>query len=266
MATGVYLKLQLARPLTHRWCGCRYGVSGPDLERTVVASAGQGSERVEFYPPQFHFVKLLPSATASPVTPAAPVSAPTESLSSGASVGDLQKAAASALHLTRPVRLWRLSSNDASVGPAAIASDDLSTAGVELVTAQDEQTLEDALLTDNMSRLVVEEQNEDGTWLIDAGSVANSSAPDTPTSATTEPAAAAPAVKKGLFSGGPFSHSAPNQLLARNKSQGHKPAEKKENKGGFLGTIANSLSRSKSPKRESKGQRGLTGLTNLGNT
>lgn len=237
-------------------------MSGPELERSVVASGGPGSERVEFYPPQFHFVKLLPSATASPATPSTLVSAPTESLSSGASVGDLEKAAASALQLTRKVRLWRLSSTDASVGPAAIASDDLSTAGVELVTAEAGETLEDALLADNMSRLVVEEQNEDGTWVVDAALVANS-LPDTPTTATT----AAPAVKKGLFSGGPFSHHAPNQLIARNKSQGHKPSEKKEHhKGGLLGAIAGSLSRSKSPKRESKGQRGLTGLTNLGNT
>ena len=198
---------------------------------------------------------MVPSA-ASSHSPT-PVPAPTEQLSSGASVAQLKKLAASALSLTRPVRLWRLNSAEPSSGPASLASTELSSAGgVELVSTEGDKTLVDAMLTDNMSRLVVEEQNADGTWVI-------------PNPAEVAAAAAAPA-KKGLFAGGPFSHHNPNLLTARHKSGpgSAKASSSSSSKmgGGLLSAAIGSITRSKSPRRDDKRQRGLTGLTNLGNT
>lgn len=103
LSPAVYLA-DPSRSSTHR-----YGISGPTLERQVVATGGHDSARVELYPPTFHFVKLVQEST-DPSSESSPDAAPSESLSSGASVAELEKLAASSLQFTRPIRLWRVTS------------------------------------------------------------------------------------------------------------------------------------------------------------
>lgn len=158
----------------------RYGVKQAPIERIAVGPPGQ--ERVEFYPPVFHLLQLLPSSSTSTSNVAVPLfdKTPSSTLSSGAPLKELKEFAADAFSLTRPIRFWRLpESNSPSPdleGPAYIFSERVKAGGSELIEREgvtDESTLSEALLADPETRLAVEEQDKLGNWIIDADALQN---------------------------------------------------------------------------------------------
>ncbi|BGP25693.1 ubiquitin carboxyl-terminal hydrolase [Rhodotorula toruloides] len=258
-----------------------YGLVGTSFERDVVAPAGPGSETIEFYPPVFYLYLLVSTSSppnASVSLPSLP-NPPTVSYASSGVFSTLVADAAVAFELQRPVRLWRLPPvNDelsAHEGAAYVFTDKLRETGVELLDANqidDDTTLQDALLTDDETHLAVEQQNEDGTWMVDAEAVMTALAAaetDAPPSESAPPLPADDkvAAKKsgmGLFSGGWSSglHK-PKTAGSSAGKQKEKDKPKSGNGGGILGAAMGALTRSKSTKQ---GQRGLVGLQNLGNT
>lgn len=199
------------------------------------------------------------------------------SYASSAQFSTLVEDAASVFDLQRPVRLWRLPliSDELSAheGAAYVFTDKLREAGVELLDPRQmdgEMSLQDALLTDEESHLAVEQQNEDGTWMVDAEALMTALAAaetDAPPSESAPPLPADDKVapKKsgmGLFSGGWHTglHKPKSSGLLAGKER-EKDKLKSGNGGGILGAAVGALTRSKSTRR---GQRGLVGLQNLG--
>jgi hypothetical protein len=246
-------------------------LTGGVFQRQVVKTGGVNSERVEFYPPQFHLLLLVPSTTTASVSlPIDLAFPPSITLSSGATLGELKDFAVDvfSLHSSRPVRFWRLPDDfDSSVlvtgpleGPAYIAADDVQGGG-ELIEKDMLYSLDDALLTDPNTRLAVEQQTPLGNWIIDETELKT-------------PSVAAPVEK--FFKNGFFDSMSPpkvNVLAGRYKSAGASsvastskgtmitvPSNPKS--GGFINALSSSFRRDKSATRG--GQRGLTGLSNLG--
>ncbi|BGP01124.1 Ubiquitin carboxyl-terminal hydrolase [Rhodotorula toruloides ATCC 204091] len=258
-----------------------YGLVGTSFERDVVAPAGPGSETIEFYPPVFHLYLLVPTSSppnASVTLPSLPTP-PTVSYASSGVFSTLVEDAALAFELPRPVRLWRLPpiSDELSAheGAAYVFTDKLRETGVELLDPNqidDDTTLQDALLTDDETHLAVEQQNEDGTWMVDAEALMTALAAAETDAPPSEAAPPLPeedksATKKsgiGIFSGGWSSglHKPKTPGLGAGKEK-EKEKPKGGNGGGILGAAMGALTRSKSTKQ---GQRGLVGLQNLGNT
>ncbi|ORY70656.1 hypothetical protein BCR35DRAFT_334236 [Leucosporidium creatinivorum] len=260
-----------------RWYGCKQA----PIERTVVGGQGQG--QVEFYPPTFLVLQLLPSSSSSESNVTIPSfpHTPTTSLSSGARIKDLKEFAADTYQLQRPLRLWRLpqpeptSSVPDLEGPAYIFAERIKAGGSELIEqngVDDESTLIDALLVDPETRLAVEEQTASGTWVIDAEAIKNLPAL-VPTETTSEPPAEGHGEKKkgGLFSGGFFDkmthHKSANTLQPKYKNKDGSTSTKgtpiatPSNNSGLFGALTRSKGMGGSGR-----QRGLTGLQNLGNT
>ncbi|GAA5855168.1 hypothetical protein JCM9279_007576 [Rhodotorula babjevae] len=290
-----------------------YGCAGPEFEREVVATAGPGSESIEFYPPSFTFFLLLPSSSSSD---SSPVSVPTlehppsVQLVSSTPFSSLLVAALEAFSLepSRPCRLWRLppasDATSTTSGPAFIFADKLAESGVELLAPDDtglDATLTDALLADDETRLALEVQSEQREWAVDAEAVLaqlraaeddDARAPEAgdaqqlvlpgagAAAASSSAAAAASASasngaggKKhhGLFAGGWSSGlhkgktpGAPPAPPAPAASSSGAPKHGHHHGGGLMDKLTGALTRSKTAP--AKGQRGLVGLQNLGNT
>lgn len=255
---------------------CRYGTKQAPIERTVVGTPGEA--RVEFYPPTFLVLQLLPSSSSSESNVTIPSfpDTPTTALSSGAQLKELKEFAADTYQLQRPLRLWRLpqpeptSSVPDLEGPAYIFAERIQAGGSELIEqngVNDDSTLTDALLTDPETRLAVEEQAASGSWIIDAESIK-----DLPALATTESTSEPPVEsqaehKKGMFSGHKFfdkfahGHKSHNVLQPKNKDGSAKatPIAVPSNGSGLFGALTRSKGMGGSGR-----QRGLTGLQNLG--
>ncbi|GAA6017044.1 hypothetical protein JCM11491_006140 [Sporobolomyces phaffii] len=269
-----------------------YGSMGPDYERSVVATAGPGSERVEYYPPTFQIFLLCPTdgGTSSPVSIPTFDSAPTVSLSAASPFSALHRFASEAFSLGRPTRLWRLpeagDAVSASEGPAFVLSDKLLETGVELLELPDDTSLEDGLLSDAETRIAVEQQKPDGTWQVDAEAIlaslqAGATAPSTrAVTPSADPATAPPAMttntaekkaSKGLFGNGWSStlhKPKSNGNLAGSVALSGTNANAKASgsgSGSLISTLTGALTRSKTGPAKA-GQRGLVGLSNLGNT
>ncbi|KAK4705241.1 hypothetical protein P7C70_g972, partial [Phenoliferia sp. Uapishka_3] len=240
-----------------------YGTTGAVFERSVVGNFG--SERVEFYPPTFSIFHLLPSETTSSVSiPTEPQSPPRLSLSSGETVTELRTQASASLNLTRQTRLWRLA--DSSVTdldtPAFVFADKVKEEGAELVDPTDSQaTIDEALLNEPHVRIAVEQMSALGNWIVDAEAIAVAKAAAPPPSPAAVP-------KKSLFGGGFFNTmEKTNSLTPKYKDKENGKAVAGSSGSGsnsLFGNIAGALTRSKSNTRGA--QRGLTGLSNLGNT
>ncbi|GAA6055880.1 hypothetical protein JCM3770_001539 [Rhodotorula araucariae] len=272
-----------------------YGCKGPEFEREVIATGGFGSEMIEFYPPTFTFFLLLPSSSdASSVSVPTLEHAPTIALSSSTPFNSLLASALEAFSFdaARPCRLWRLppagDELSASAGPAYLFPDKLAESGVELLSPAEvgpSMTLTDALLADEHTRLALELQDDAGHWTVDAEGVlarvraaegedaaapeadegnAQASAP-----VATDAVAAHAEKKKGLFAGGGWSgtlHRSKSHASIAPAAPAAPPVQngKHHHGGGFMGVLHGALTRSKTGAV--KGQRGLVGLQNLGNT
>lgn len=264
----------------------RYGSMGPDLERFVISTGSIGSERVEFYPPSFQIFLLCPTdgASSSPVSIPTLDSAPTVSLPSSSPFSALQRFAADAFSLGRPTRLWRLpeagDAVSASEGPAFVLSDKLRETGVELLEITEETTLDDALLSDAETRIAVEQQKPDGSWLVDAEAIlaflqAGSQAPSTrATTPSADQTSASPSAStekkpsKGLFGNGWHTTlhkpKSSTNLAGATATIGTNANAKASGSGsGLISTLTGALTRSKNGQAKA-GQRGLVGLSNLG--
>lgn len=262
----------------------RFGTKQAPIQRQTVGELG--SARVEFYPPTFLVLQLLPSSSSSSSNVAIPSfdRTPTTSLSSGAPLKELKEFAADAYQLQRPLRLWRLPQPESSrpdlEGPAYIFAERIQAGGSELIERDgvtDETTLTDALLVDPETRLAVEEQTASGAWIIDAEVMRNipAVAPIEPPSEPQSDSEGGEKKKHSLFGAGGFfdklSHHKPqtNTLTAKYKDKSGKDATAKgtpiatpSNSGG-MGSMFGALTRSKGPSGSGR-QRGLTGLQNLG--
>ncbi|GAA5987460.1 hypothetical protein JCM10908_001963 [Rhodotorula pacifica] len=156
-----------------------YDLVGPEFGREVVATAGFGSETIEFYPPLFRLFLLLPAtSTTGNVSVPSLENAPTVQLASSATVSELFDHVKEAFSLSREVRLWRLPPAGDQVsaleGPAYVFADKLRESGVELLERDKlgpDSTLMDALLADEQTRLAVEEQDSAQNWIVDAEDV-----------------------------------------------------------------------------------------------
>jgi hypothetical protein len=157
--------------------------------------------------------------------------------------------------------------------------------GVELLESIDEAaTLDDALLTDPETRLAVEQQKPDGSWLVNAETILavlsqqpqsqESSALLDTTASTTGATTTTTGEKKksgGLFGNGwhttlhkPKSNG--NLAATAQAQQGTNANAKASGSGssnGLIGQITGALTRSKTGQAKA-GQRGLVGLSNLG--
>lgn len=241
----------------------RYGQTGPTFERTVIGE--EFSERVEFYPPSFTLFLLLPSDTAQPVPiPTEPAAPPRVSLSAGATVTALCERAQTAFHLQRAVRLWRLP-DDAEPNPLAfIFADALKDGTADLISPDDSHaTLSEAMLNEPRVRLAVEQQDPLGNWLVDADQLA------TARQLAAPPAAPEPVPeKKGIFGGSSFFgglEQKTNSLVPKyknGKEKGTSITVPSNGNNSFLNSISGALTRNKPALRS--GQRGVTGLNNLG--
>ncbi|GAA6010099.1 hypothetical protein JCM10207_007558 [Rhodosporidiobolus poonsookiae] len=273
-----------------------YGLIGSDLARDVVAHAGPNSEMIELYPPTFEFFLLLPSSSSSSGSPV-PIPtlehAPSIALPSSSTVRELTQQARAAFELSgRPIRLWRLppiadpvSSHE---GPAFVLADKLKESGTELLDAAPNDTLVDALLNERQTRLAVEEQRADGTWVVDAEQLAAALAlagPQVPADAPSPaPAPASAAAGEAPASAqGEAGKKARHGLFSHGWSSGlHRPKSEKEKKDkerekskergekqaggqGLMAGLTGALTRSKTGGAR-QGTRGLVGLQNLGNT
>ncbi|KAL8276325.1 hypothetical protein RQP46_011291 [Phenoliferia psychrophenolica] len=255
-----------------------YGVKGPTFERAVVGPIGQ--ERVEFYPPTFVFSRLLPSSSSTPhPIPTDPTAAPRISASTGSTVVALRELAVAAFSLpsNRQARLWRLPSPAPSTVITGfepdlpfVFDDALKSDDAQLIAPDDSQaTLSEALLDEPLVYLALEQVDALGNWVVDAEALAAAK-----TLASTPPPTAPPAVepKKGLFAGGTFSmfESKGNALVPRYAGKNGKEkaatpiAVPNNGQNSILAGITGVLTRGKSGPKG--GQRGLTGLGNLGNT
>lgn len=188
------------------------------------------------------------------------------SFSAGAPVDALLSRAQQLFHLQRTVRLWRLP-DDVAPGPAAcVFADALKDGTAELVDPPDAHaSLAEAMLDEQLVRLAVEHQDPLGNWLVDADQLA---------AARGLVAPAAPALlalesskKPGLFasaSGGFFGALEKSNALTPRYKNGKDKATSPAPNGNhsFLNSISGALTGKKPGPRG--GQRGLTGLTNLG--
>ncbi|GAA5944501.1 hypothetical protein JCM3775_005877 [Rhodotorula graminis] len=283
-----------------------YGCAGPEFEREVVASAGPGSEMIEMYPPAFTFFLLLPSSSSDSGAVSVPTleHPPSVQLVSSSPFSALLAAALEAFSLdpSRPCRLWRLppasDSTSTSSGPAFIFADKLAESGVELLAPEDtglDATLTDAMLADDETRLALEVQSEQREWAVDAEAVLahlrqaeddDARAPEAPEGGSSQlvlpgAAAAAAAASSGAAAsngsaekkgGGMFAHGW-SSSLHKGKTPSAPPAPpgppapasaSKHHGGGIMNALHGALTRSKTAP--AKGQRGLVGLQNLGNT
>lgn len=255
---------------------------GQTFERRVVSTGGYASERVEFYPPRFHLFQVLPSSSSTPV--AVPIdlpSPPTIVLSSGLPLKHLKAYASAVFRLSRPIRLWRLPD-----GPSDSACNALGVLPhiftvqlvadraelIETDSINDESTLSEALLDAPSTRLAVEEQTADRSWLVDARLIEGGISFALPSAAPVAP-------KKAIFSGGGFFNmmeaKTENTLTPKYKSASAQASTSKainilvpSNAGSghhsnFLSNLGGALTRSRSHEKKA-GQRGLTGLQNLG--
>ena len=260
----------------------RYSLTGPTFERVVVAGG-----RVEFYPPTFLLTLILPSTTSNsfPI----PTTTPRHSASASSTVAALVEHAKTAFSLpsSRNTRLWRLpdpcpppvSDNPTTPEPAEgafiFADALLQLEDVQLIEPDDSQaTISEALLDEDLVRLGVEQADGLGNWLVER--------PATPPPSGAEDglASSSTAAKKtSLFSGGGWistfekRNTVPNQLAPK---YGNKNGKDKaptlvtvpSNGGGggqhsgLLNSLGGMLTRGKSGPKG--GQRGLTGLGNLG--
>ncbi|KAM0786539.1 hypothetical protein ACM66B_001996 [Microbotryomycetes sp. NB124-2] len=277
-----------------------YGLQQAPITRTVVALGGEGTERVEFYPPVFKLYKLLPSSSSAEHNVSVPTfdSAPCIALPSDSSVRLLKDFAVKQFDMQREIRFWRMpdgepvpdaalaASKPDLVGPAYIFAERIQAGGAELIDQagiDDNSTLNDALLVDPETRLAVEEQSRLGNWIIDADAIDNmptlaSVVPPTPTAATAE------GEKRhkhhNLFGTGHFfdkltSHR-PISSMVRSRSRDSAKSNKSSTSASgqastsgaaASGAAAGALTRQRLAAAEGKGkQRGLTGLVNLGNT
>lgn len=286
----------------HSLPSSRYGQVGPEFGREVIATAGFGSETIEFYPPLFRLYLLLP-ATSSDRNVSVPSleHAPSIQLASSSTVGDLFHGVKEAFSLERNVRLWRLPSAADEVsaleGPAYVFADKLRESGVELFELDklgSSTTLGDALLADDETRLAVEEQDSAQSWIVDADAVlaaladadVPAPAPDSaPQSLSASVASLTDAddahgdekkkkhhhhhSHRNLFSSasswaaGLHKPKGSGTAAAGSSTTGAAPA-KAANGGGMMGALTGALTRSKTAVGGKQGQRGLVGLQNLG--
>lgn len=160
--------------------------------------------------------------------------------------------------MDRDIRLWRIPSGtdsrlDESTknGPSFMESDKLNLEGTELVengTIVESNTLSEALLDAFETLIAVEEKSVNGEWLVNAESI-------TPPLLVTDSSFAttvAPATSGGLF-GRQFFGSAPAPKV---------PKRAELTTTTLKSSLSSVFTRSKAPVQ--KGQRGLTGLQNLG--
>lgn len=285
----------------HSLPSSRYGQVGPEFDREVIATAGFGSETIEFYPPLFRLYLLLP-ATSSDRNVSVPSleHAPSIQLASSSTVGDLFHGVKEAFSLERNVRLWRLPSAADEVsaleGPAYVFADKLRESGVELFELDklgSSTTLGDALLADDETRLAVEEQDSAQSWIVDADAVlaaladadVPAPAPDSaPQSLSASVASLTDADDahgdekkkkhhhhghRNLFSSasswaaGLHKPKGSGTAAAGSSTTGAAPA-KAASGGGMMGALTGALTRSKTAVGGKQGQRGLVGLQNLG--
>lgn len=167
-----------------------------------------------------------------------------------------------------PIRFWRLNENSLAETDNILV-EKLAEEGGELVQKDgitDESLLSASLLDNEMNRLAVEQQ-VDGKWLVEEGQLASTTTPKVEGEKKTT-----------LFGGKNFfgsmeqKNAKPHMLQARNKSATAStskavsiavPSNSTNSGGSFMRSLTGALTRSQSTSK-SGGQKGLTGLQNLG--
>lgn len=260
--------------LLERW----YGAIDDDqaLVRSVIAPGGPGSETIEFYPPQFTFKLITPGGQGLPEgLPRQPIKV---NVSLVHDVGYLKRTARSTLNLDDDVevRLWRLSAEPSSSPFPFIFAESLP-AGSELITSPDDADLVEAMLNEPSVLLGAEVPAPGGRFIPDPSPVGTAS------STTSEP----PAGSEAASSGTPFGNQGwldkmetqnrTNMLDPKYKSgrangvpivpsdptASGSSLQQKKSDGGILNRLR---SQAGFGTRSATKVRGLTGLTNLGNT
>lgn len=183
-------------------------------------------------------------------------------LSAGSTLRELKIRAAHIFEMDRPVRLWRLPgatdgqlSAEEKLGLSYINGEELTQDGAELVETDEiteASTLSFAMLDAPEALIAIEERLRNGTWSTDTDRVLPATVDydmtDLPT-AVVKPAT--------MFGGSSFFGSLEAKVPKRASLVTVPPKT-----GGIGSSILGALTRSKAAPRA--GQRGLTGLSNLG--
>lgn len=259
----------------------RYGYYGSPISRPVINPSGKANQsRIEFHPPTFIFYILLPSTSTLPI-PLPLTPPPKRNLSISKTITDLSNLASSALQTTRKLRLWRI--NIDSIIPKEedgfiLSQDWDQVLGKELLVKEvgDElNTLIEAYLEDEVSKIIVEQVDESGNWIIDTPPPATSllllpSSTPTPLFGSEDFFSG---LEKRTYGniltpryGGPKQGTGGIRLIPtpggpKDSSSSTSSSEK----GNFFSALTRSKSNSGAGGAV-RGQRGLTGLQNLGNT
>jgi ubiquitin carboxyl-terminal hydrolase 4/11/15 len=181
-----------------------YGLKQPThaIPRSVIAPSGPSSESVEFYPPCFTFHLLLPSLNLEELESEQqydlnlirelPKVVIQKRFSIGNSIGDLKRDLTSNLFpaglLTRSLKLWSIHSPPSNPNQLILSVAEFGNLETQLVepSSGDAADLNEALLTDPVNVLAIEQQDPEGHWLINPKSAPPSTPPqlqeDDPTS------------------------------------------------------------------------------------
>ncbi|WAQ91555.1 hypothetical protein PtA15_14A439 [Puccinia triticina] len=249
-----------------------YGLKHPShaIPRAVIAPSGPSSESVEFYPPDFVFHLLLPTATLDELEPDQYDLALLRSLSPlvvqkkfsiACSLGDLKQDLATSLFpaglLDPPIKLWAVHSPPPRPNQLIISAAEFEAIESQLVdpASGDAADLNEALLTDPVNVLAVELQDADGRWLI------------TPNKNKLQPPATPPQLDDDHSSSAPEPVFGGQEWLDRmekmNQSNLLDPKFSLTSPNSDLSLVAFASAQG---ALKTRGIRGLVGLTNLGNT
>lgn len=248
---------QTAAELLADWYGLVH-----DLEhvRTVIAPGGPGTETVELYPPIVVAYLVLQPAELPPSEASPPFCTHGRTASLADTVGRLKAACRFALHIPdgHPVRLWRFPTPSAEHYPATtpIRTDGLP-GGAEPLDVSDTSDLNEAMLTEPLIHLGIEVAGSDGKFAeATSGSSAAATAPFggqewlDKMERQNEANFLNPRYKSTMMNGVPIAPSDPTA-----------PAKKQES--GIINRLRSSAGFGARPLNK---VRGLTGLSNLGNT
>ncbi|KAH9451501.1 hypothetical protein Pst134EA_025455 [Puccinia striiformis f. sp. tritici] len=259
-----------------------YGIKDQahSIPRPVIAPSGPSSESVEFYPPQFIFHLLLPTSNLSELDSERfdlsgtdlPQSTITSKFSIGNSVEDLKTELINNLFphnlLSRSFKLWAIHDSPDDPNQLILTTTEFERLERELVapTSGDSADLNEALLTEPVNRLAIEQQDLKGDWLIDpikkktflsitstTNDVDLEETPSTPPAQedqTIDPSAP-------VFGGQEWL----DRMEQMNQANSLDPKFKITSPDLSLVAFASAQS-----ALRSRGIRGLVGLTNLGNT
>ncbi|EFP82394.2 S-formylglutathione hydrolase [Puccinia graminis f. sp. tritici CRL 75-36-700-3] len=246
-----------------------YGLKQPThaIPRSVIAPSGPSSESVEFYPPSFIFHLILPSSNLEELESEQqydlnlirqlPNLVIQKRFSIGNSIGDLKRELTSNLLpaglLTRSFKLWSIHSPPSNPNQLILSVSEFGNLETQLVepSSGDAADLNEALLTDPVNVLAIEQQDQEGHWLINPKSAPPSTPPQLQ---DDDPTSSGP-----VFGGQEWL----DRMEKMNQANLLDPKFSITSPNSDLSLVAFNSAQS---AFKARGIRGLVGLTNLGNT